>query len=214
MICQCFPLPYIYVLGFTWMLGSTLGLSCFLQRALDLSTSAALLVFLFLKVKGADRYVGYGSLVIFIMYFCCGVFSFPSSSLWLGKQSHLPREQLRCRPSQLAFSIGWQVCCVSCLTRVVLHENSQQASETPPPPSHFPSQAKGSISSHVFCSPLFLVLSPLSSTLQFSGSLHLSQEERWVRSPVGSGPGRLACSRIACCKRNNQSLLLLLFRDS
>ena len=50
------------------MLGSTLGLSCFLQRALDLSTSAALLVFLFLKVKGADRYVGYGSLVIFIMY--------------------------------------------------------------------------------------------------------------------------------------------------
>lgn len=159
MICQCFPLPYIYVLGFTWMLGSTLGLSCFLQRALDLSTSAALLVFLFLKVKGADRYVGYGSLVIFIMYFCCGVFSFPSSSLWLGKQSHLPREQLRCRPSQLAFSIGWQVCCVSCLTRVVLHENSQQASETPPPHPTFLLRPRGP-SAHTCSAHLFSWSSP------------------------------------------------------
>lgn len=61
--------------------------------------------------------MGYGSLVIFIMYFCWCVFSFPSSSLWLGKRSRLPREQLRCRPIQLAFSIGWQVCCVPCLTR-------------------------------------------------------------------------------------------------
>lgn len=78
--------------------------------------------------------------------------------------------------------IVWQVCCVSCLTRMVHHENSQQASEIPPSPLSSSGRGVRQLTCALLTS--FLDPLPLSSTLLFPASLLLSQEVRLVSPHV------------------------------